>query len=184
MLNKTTFTKGITVLQKMFLNWTFNSKDPLQMQLWYEALQGIEDDEFMKLIKTYCTTRIHAPNNPNELLMILAEDEETKWPNPNQAFEKVRDLIRTWGWIYGNEDIYDAIKDNPALTKTVKEMESDLRQLTTEDTFTPERFRKAYAINLKAMCLRNRDEKLRIAVASGQQAIESGSLGRALPYET
>ena len=143
-----------------------------------------DNKEFMKLIKIYCTTRIHAPNNPNELLMIHAEDEETKWPNPNQAFEKVRDLIRTWGWIYGKEDIYEAIKDNPALTKTVKEMESDLRQLTTEDTFTPERFRKAYAINLKAMCMRNRDEKLRLAVASGQQAIESGSLGRALPYET
>lgn len=184
MLNKETFTKGITVLQKMFLNWTFNSKDPLQMQLWYEALQGIDDDQFLKVIKTYCTTRVHAPNNPNELLMILAEDEEKKWPNPNQAFEQVRDLIRTWGWIYGEEDIYEAIKDNPALTKTVKEMESDLRQLTTEDTFTPERFRKTYAINLKAMCMRKRDEQLRLTVATANQAITDGTMGRALPYET
>ena len=95
MLNKETFTKGITVLQKMFLNWTFNSKDPLQMELWYEALQGMDDKRFMEVIKTYCTTRIHAPNNPNEILMILAEEEEKNYPDPNKAFEIVRELIRT-----------------------------------------------------------------------------------------
>ena len=184
MLNKETFTKGITIIQKMFLNWSFNSKDPLQMQLWYEALQGIEDDKFMDVIKTYCTTRIHAPNCPNDLLMILADDEEKKWPNPNQAFERVRELIRTWGWLWGRQDIYEAIKDNPALVKTVKEMETELRELTSDDTFTPERFRKAYAINLKTMCMRKRDEQLRLTVAAGTQSIESPDLGRALPYET
>ena len=183
MLNKETFTKGITVLQKMFLNWTFNSKDPLQMQLWYEALQGIDDKRFMEVIKTYCTTRIHAPNNPNEILMILAEEEEKNYPDPNKAFEIVRELIRTWGWVWGRQDIYLAIKDNPALLKTVKEMESDLRQLTTDDKYTPERFRKAYAINLKVMCMQKRDEKLRLGAQQQTKAIES-DLGRSLPYET
>ena len=183
MLNKETFTNGITVLQKMFLNWTFNSKDPLQMQLWYEAFQGMDDKQFMQVIKTYCTTRIHAPNNPNEILMILAEEEEKNYPDPNKAFEAVRELIRTWGWIWGRRDIYMAIEGNPALVKTVKEMESELRELTADDKYTPERFKKAYAINLKTMCMQKRDQKLRLGAQQQTKAIES-DLGRSLPYET
>lgn len=183
MLNKQTFTNGITVLQKMFLNWTFNSKDPLQMQLWYEALQGIDDKKFMEVIKTYCTTRIHAPNNPNEILMILAEEEEKNYPDPNKAFERVRQLIRDFGWTWGEEDIYAGIEKNPALTKTVKEFESELRELRTDDKFLPEQFRRAYAINLKAMCMQKRDEKLRLGAQQQTKAIES-DLGRSLPYET
>ena len=182
MLNKETFTNGITILQKMFLNWSFNAKDPIQMQLWYQVFEGLDDKEFMRLIKVYSTTRIHAPNSPNDILMILAEEEEYKWPDPNKAFQAVRLLIRTYGWEWGRADIYMAIKDNEALTKTVKEMESELRQLTVDDTFTPERFKKAYAINLKTMCIRKRDEKLKLGV-NKQQAIES-DLGKSLPYET
>ena len=182
MLNKETFANGITILQKMFLNWNFNSKDPLMMQLWYQVFEGLNDDDFMNMIKTYCTTRIHAPGSPNELLQLLSEEEEKKWPDPNTAFEQVRELIRTWGWIWGKEDIYLAIKDNPALTKTVREMESELRELRSDDNYTPERFRKADAVNLKVMCMNNRDEKLRLGVKN-QKAIES-DLGKALPYET
>jgi len=182
MLNKETFTKGITVLQKIYLNWTFNSKDPLQMQIWYESFEGLNDDDFMRIIKTFCRTRIKAPGCPNDVLMILAEEEEQKWPEPDKAFNQVRELIRDFGWQYGREDIYAAISDNPALTKTVKDMESDLRELTTDDTYTPERFRRAYAINLKAMCLRNRDDKLRLATKQ-HEVIESKVIGKSLTYE-
>lgn len=183
MLNKETFINGITIMQKMFLNWNFNSKDALMIQLWYQVFEGLSDDEFMKLIKTYCTTRIHAPGSPNEMLQILAEEEEKKWPDPNKAFEAVRSLIRGYGWEYGSGDIYRAIKDNPALTKTVKEMESELRELRSDDNYLPERFRKAYAINLKAMCMRRRDERLKVG-ASQKPQLESDLGGGYLPYET
>lgn len=183
MLSKETFIKGITVLQKIFLNWTFNSKDALMVSLWYKALNGIDDNDFLRVIETYCKTRVKAPNSPNELLMILAEEEEKKWPNPEQAFDKVRNLIRTYGWMYGSKDIYHGIQNNPALVETVKEFETDLRELTVTDQFTPKRFKEAYAVKLKAMCMKKRDEKLRIGAGQKVAAIESGSMGRALPYE-
>ena len=182
MLNKETFINGITIMQKMFLNWTFNAKAPLQIQLWYQVFEGLSDNEFMGMIKTYSTTRIHPPQSPNELLMILAEEEEKKYDDPNTAFEKVRRLIRSYGFEYGESNIFDHIKDNPALTKTVKDMKSELKQLTYSDTLTPERFRKAYAINLKAMCMRKRDERLKLGV-SQPKAIET-EMGKGLPYET
>ena len=166
----------------MFLNWTFNSKDPLQMQLWYQVFEGLSDEEFMDLVKTYSTTRIHAPQSPNEMLMILAEAEEKKYEEPNKAFEHVRNLIRDFGWLWGEEDIYAGISDNPALTKTVREFESELRELRTDDKYLPEQFRRAYAINLKTMCMKKRDEKLRLG-AQQPTAIES-ELGKGLPYET
>lgn len=182
MLSKETYMRGITITQKIFLNWSFNSKDALQVQVWYEALKGIDDEDFMKVIETYCKTRIHAPTCPNDLLMILAEEEERKFPDPNQAFSKVRQLIRDNGWQYGRNDIYEAIKDNPALYETVKDMEADLRDLTTDDTYTPERFRKAYAIKLKAMCMRNRDERLRLSANKISVPVDQKVKGF-LPYE-
>ena len=182
MLNKETFINGITIMQKVFLNWTFNAKDPLQIQLWYQVFEGLSDNEFMGVIKTYSTTRIHPPQSPNELLMILAEEEEKKYDDPNKAFERVRQLIRCYGWEWGKEDIYVSIRDNPALYRTVKDMESELWELKSDDTFTPERFRKAYAINLKAMCMRKRDERLKLGV-SQPKAIET-EMGKGLPYET
>ena len=184
MLSKKTFLEGVTILQKMFLNWTFNSKDPLQMQLWYEAFKGVEDKKFMDVIATYCKTRIHPPMNPNEILMVLSEEIEKNYLDPDRAFQKVRELIRDYGWMYGSKDIYSAISDNPALTKTVKDMESELRSLTSDDTFTPERFRKAYAVNLKAMCIRKRDEQLSLTANQIHTPIESTSTGGFLPYET
>lgn len=179
MLNKETFTKGITIIQKIFLNWSFNSKDMLQMQLWYKALETLEDDEFMKLIETYCKTRIHAPNSPNDFLLILAEEEEKKYPNPHEAFTKVRELINDYGWSYGRSDIYKAIENNPALTETVREMEPDLRELTINDTFTPKVFRDLYAVKLKTMCLKNRDAKLKALKAP----VDIKSIGKGMPYE-
>lgn len=181
MLSKETFIKGITVLQKIFLNWTFNSKDALMVSLWYKALNGIDDKDFLRVVETYCKTRVKAPNSPNELLMILAEEEEKKWMNPEQAFNLVRELIREYGWSYGSKDIYNGVRNNPALYETVREFEYDLRELTVNDQFTPKRFKEAYAIKLKTMAMKTRDEKL--TAAAQVPVIESGSMGRALPYE-
>lgn len=177
MLKQETFINGITVLQKFFLKWEFNSKDELQMRIWYNALSAIEDDEFMGLIETYCTSRIHAPSSPNDLLTIMAEEEEKKWPDPFKAFAQVRQLIRDNGWEYGRSDIYEAIRPNVALYKTVKDMEPELRELTTDDKFLPERFRKEYEKQLKIMCIRKRDQKL------SNPQLPSNDTAGFLPYE-
>lgn len=181
MLSKETFIKGITVLQKIFLKWTFNSKDNLQVSLWYKAFEGLDDKEFMKVVEIYCKTRVNAPGSPREILMILTEEEEKKWPNPDAAFNRVRELIREYGWDYGSRDIYNGIKDNPVLLETVKEYEYDLRQLTVDDQFTPKRFKDSYILKLKTMCMKNIDDKLRMG--SNNPAMIESQNSNFLPYE-
>lgn len=183
MLSKETFIKGITILQKIYLNWNFNSKDSLQVSLWYKALNGIDDKDFLRVIETFCKTRIKGPGSPNDILTILSEEEEAKWMNPDQAFNHVRYLIREFGWTYGRKDIYDGVKDNPALLQTVKEFEYDLRELTVNDIFTPKRFKDSYLFKLKVMCTRKRDERLRLEAEQMPDDSKSKIMGRMLPYE-
>lgn len=183
MLSKELFLKQITILKVFYTRWNFNDKDSTQMNVWYQAFAAVEDKDFERIISTYCRTRIHAPDSPNEILMILSEEEEKRWMNPEQAFNHVRELIRNYGWVYGSKDIYDGVRNNPALLKTVKEFEYELRELTINDQFTPKRFKDYYAIKLKAMCIRKRDNKLRLAAEQNQNLIESQVIGNALPYE-
>lgn len=183
MLSKEVFLKQITILKVFYTRWNFNDKDATQMNVWYQAFSAVEDNDFERIISTFCRTHIHAPDSPNEILMILSEEEEKKWMDPEQAFNHVRDLIRDYGWQYGRKDIYKRVSNNPALLETVKEFENDLRELTVNDQFIPKRFKDYYAIKLKAMCIRKRDEKLRLAAEHNQKFIESKVIGNALPYE-
>lgn len=178
MLRKETFIKGITILQKIFLKWTFNSKDSVQVNLWYKAFEGLEDREFMKMIETFCKTRVNAPVSPKDILSILVEEEEAKYINPDAAFNKVRLLIREYGWEFGKNDIYNNIRENRALYETVRDFELDLRQMTVNDVVTPKRFKEAYALKLKTICIKNVDDKLRIKPAE----IEAKT-SNFLPYE-
>lgn len=183
MLNKELFLKEITILKAFYTKWNFNDKDPMQMNVWYQSFAAVDDKDFERIIETFCRTHIHAPESPNEILMILANEEEKKWMNPQQAFNYVRELIRDYGWYYGSKDIYSRIKNNPALFETVKEMENDLQELTDRDQFIPKRFKDIYAVKLKTMCMRKRDEKLRLSASQTPAVIESEIIGKALPYE-
>ena len=177
MLNQQIFMDEMKMIKYTYLNWSFNTSDEMQMRIWYGFFSNLNEEEFCRMVETYRTTNIHAPNSPNDLLMVLVEEDEKKFEDPHRAFAKVRQLIRDNGWQYGRQDIYDSIKGNPALYKTVKDMEPELRELTADDKFLPERFRKEYAVQLKAMCRRNRNAKL-----TTQQLPPSAPTGF-LPYE-
>lgn len=183
MLNKDLFLKEITILKAFYTKWNFNDKDPMQMNVWYQSFAAVDDKDFERIIETFCRIHIHAPESPNDILMILVEEEEKKWMNPEQAFNYVRELIRDYGWYYGSKDIYNSIKNNTALFETVKEMENDLQELTDRDQFTPKRFKDIYAVKLKTMCIRKRDEKLRLSASQIPAVIESDVIGTALSYE-
>jgi len=177
MLNQKTFITGMQYLKNFYIKWEFDLTDRTKLEVWYGFLSALDEADFTRIIETYCTTNIHAPQSPNDLIMILVEEDEKNYADPYRAFALVRQLIRDNGWQYGRQDIYDSIKGNPALYKTVKDMEPELRELTADDKFLPERFRKEYAIQLKAMCIRNRNAKL-----SNQQLPPSDPAGF-LPYE-
>lgn len=177
MLNQQIFMNEMRMIKYTYLNWNFNTADEMQMRTWYGFFSNLSEEDFCRMVETYRTTNVHAPNSPNDLLMVLVEEDEKNYADPYRAFALVRQLIRDNGWQYGRQDIYDSIKGNPALYKTVKDMEPELRELTADDKFLPERFRKEYAVQLKAMCIRNRNAKLT------NPQLPSNDTAGFLPYE-
>ena len=93
------------MIKYTYLNWSFNTSDEMQMRIWYGFFSNLSEEEFCRMVETYRTTNIHAPNSPNDLLMVLVEEDEKKFEDPHRAFAKVRQLIRDNGWQYGRQDI-------------------------------------------------------------------------------
>lgn len=160
-MTQKTFIKGMSIIKSVYLDWRFDLNDPQQVQVWYSILYGIADDEFLRLVKTLCSTRIKAPSAPAEFFQLMVAEEEAKFISPTEAFNRVLNLIREHGFVYGASAIYGAIESNPALFKTVKEMESELRELRTDDEYTPERFRKAYRFNVAYIAEKRKNERIK-----------------------
>lgn len=149
MLDQKVFLQGINYLKANYLNWQFDINNDLMIKVWYKKFSNLEDAVFMGLIEKYTELNKFAPNSPAELLELLRDQMAQKELDANEAWEEVRRLIRSYGFYYGSKQIYEALEDKPALLKTVRQFEGELRTLMSDDKYTPERFKKAYAINLK-----------------------------------
>lgn len=160
-MNKKAFIEGISILKAVYMDWKFDLNNPTQVKTWYSVLFPITDEDFGQLIQVICRTRVKAPSSPAEFFQIMASEEEAKFISPGEAFNKVLGLIREHGFVYGSDKIYAAIADNPPLTKTVREMESELRELMVGDEFVPERFRKAYRYNVALIAEKRKNERIK-----------------------
>ena len=149
MLDQKVFLQGINYLKANYLNWQFDINNDLMIKVWYKKFSNLEPTVYMGLIEKYTELNKFPPNSPAELLELLRDQLTQSELDPNEAWQEVRKLIRRYGFYYGAKEIYEELEDTPALYKTVKEFEGELRNLTVDDTYTPERFKKAYAINLK-----------------------------------
>lgn len=154
------FIEGISLLKTVFIDWKFDLSNPIMVNTWYSVLSPITDEDFAHLTRVVCRTKVKAPSAPAEFFQIMAAEEEKNFISPGEAFNKVLELIRTYGFVYGSDKIYSAIADNQALTKTVHEMESELRELMVGDEFVPERFRKAYRYNVALIAEKRKDAKI------------------------
>lgn len=155
MLDEKVFLQGINYLKANYINWGFDVNNNLMLKVWFKKFSNLEPNVFMGLVEKYTEINKFAPNSPAELLDLLRESIQQKELDTNEAWSEVIKLIHNYGFYYGREKIYKALEDKPALKKTVVEFESDLMNLTTDDTYTPERFKKAYAINLKRQTDKN-----------------------------
>ena len=149
MLDQKVFLQGINYLKANYLNWGFDLNNDLMLKVWYKKFSNLEPSTFMELLEKYTELNKFPPNSPAELLDLLREHITKKELTHGEAWEEVIRLIHRYGFYYGREKIYEALADKPALLKTVKEFEPELRSLQTDDSYTPERFKKSYAINLK-----------------------------------
>ena len=183
MLTLQTFISGIELLKKCYIGWQFDTKDEAQVKVWYSSFKNLTDEQFKNLIKDYYTHNKQPPKSVRDLTDILVDKfyATAKVP-PEKALAIVKDIvIYCGGWEYGKKDIYKALQKYPAsLTETVKEFEDSIRTMPANDPYTAERFRKAYAVRLRASAIREVDKRLGVAPA----AISSPVLGGCLPYET
>lgn len=162
-MNKKEFIEGMTILKSVFIDWQFDLNNPTMVRSWFAILEPLSPEEFSHLLQVFCRTKVKPPTSPAEFFRMMAVEEEKRFISPGEAFNKVLMLIREHGFVYGSAKIYAAIEDNPALTKTVKEMESELRELVVGDEFVPERFRKAYRYNVAVIAEKRKDERLNAA---------------------
>lgn len=190
MLTLQTFISGIELLKKCYIGWQFDTKDEAQVKVWYSSFRNLTDEQFKNLIKDYYTHNKQPPKSVRDLTDILVDKfyATAKVP-PEKALPLVKEIISDCGgWEYGGKkQIYEKLKSYPAsLMETVKEFESSLKTMTANDPYIAERFRKAYATRLRASAIREVDKRLGLALPEPSKqvpVIESGTLGRAIPYE-
>ena len=149
MLDQKVFLQGINYLKANYLNWQFDINNDLMLKVWYKKFSNLETNVFMSLLEKYTELNKFPPNSPAELLELLRDQITQQETSANEAWQEVLTLIQRYGFYYNRNKIFAALEDKPALKKTVAEFERELTNLTTGDTYTPERFKKAYEINLK-----------------------------------
>lgn len=169
MLSAKNFISGMTALKKGYIGFDFDTKDEIQVKIWYSAFKNLTDEQFKNIITEYYAHNKFPPKCARDLTEVLVDkavaDAEIK---PDNALNTVREIVSNCGgWQYeGRAEIYQALKKYPALYDTVKEFEGDLRNMSADDTYTADRFRKAYEIKLRAGAIRQVDTALGLNLPS------------------
>lgn len=167
MLSKETFISGIRALKKGYIGWEFDLSDDFQIAFWYSALKGLSDEQFNTMIAEYYAHNQHPPKCARDLTVVLVDRVVSNAKiKPEAALNYVRDIVSNCGgWQYeGRDEIYSNLKKHPALLETVKEFEGELRTMRADDAFTADRFRKAYAIKLRANAITQVDTALGLSI--------------------
>lgn len=183
MLSAQSFMTGMEMLKKCYIGWQFDTKDEMQVNLWYSPFKNTTDDQFISIVKEYIARNEYPPKCIKNLTDILVDKAlgMAKIP-PEKALHFVKDIISDCGgWEYGGRtDIYKRLEKYPALRKTVREFEDTIKTMQSNDTYTADRFRKAYEQNLRDAATTRVDMLLGIKVPDNSQVLGQA----ALPYET
>ena len=149
MLKKETFLKGINILMKTYLNWKFDITDDLQIQIWYNQFKNLQDNLYIEIINKYISCNKFPPNCPYDLIETLKIAIEENKLSSDGAWNKVLELVREYGFKYNADKIYESVKEDEILKKTIEYFERELENLKSDDQYVAERFKKAYEMNLK-----------------------------------
>ena len=183
MLSDQSFMTGIEMLRKCFIGWQFDTKDEMQVKLWYSAFKNLTDKQFISLVKEYIAKNEYPPKCIKNLTDIYV-DRQVKLANipPEKALAYVRDIVTDCGgWEYGKKDIYSKLRRFHTLYAVVKGFEDTLRTMSANDPYTAERFRKVYEERLRESATSAVNKFLGLAISQG----DNKALGSAaLPYET
>lgn len=179
MLSQEKFISGMEILKAAYLDFKFDTSNEMQVKVWYSVFKNLSDEAFINMIKEYYPINQHPPKCPRDLASVIVDklvaDEKIK---PEAALNTVREIVSNCGgWQYeGRAEIYQALKKYPALYDTVKEFEGDLRNMSADDTYTADRFRRAYEIKLRAGAIRQVDAALGLKVTDNSNLLGAGFL--------
>lgn len=179
MLSKETFISGMTALKKGYIGWEFDLSDNMQIAFWYAAFKGLSDEQFNSMIGEYYAHNQFPPKCARDLTVVLVDKLVSQAKvKPDNALNTVREIVSNCGgWDYeGRDEIYAELKKYPALSETVHEFEAELRRMSSDDTYTADRFRKAYEINLRAKAIRQVDTALGLNIPDNSKLLGSGFL--------
>ena len=183
MLSAQSFMTGMEMLKKCYIGWQFDTKDEMQVNLWYSPFKNTTDDQFISIVKEYIARNEYPPKCIKNLTDILVDKAlgMAKIP-PEKALHFVKDIISDCGgWEYGGRtDIYKRLEKYPALYKTVKEFEATIQTMQANDSYTADRCRNSYEQNLRDAATTRVDTLLGIKVPENSQIFGQA----ALPYET
>lgn len=191
MLAAKAFMSGMEMLKKCYIGWQFDTKDKMQVELWYSAFKNTTDEQFISIVKEYIARNDHPPKCIKNLTDILVDKalEQVKI-TPERALPFVREIISDCGgWEYGGKkDIYKKLEPYPALYKTVREFEETIKTMQANDPFTADRFRRAYEQRLRDAATTRIDSLLGLSIQDSSKILgpaptQSKFLGGALPYE-
>lgn len=183
MLSLKTFISGMTTLKKGYIGFDFDLNDGIQVKVWYSVFKGLTDEQFQNIIIEYYAHNKYPPKCARDLTEVLVDkvvaDAEIK---PENALDTVREIVSNrGGWDYeGRDEIYQDLKKYPALSETVHEFEAELRRMNANDTYTADRFRKAYEVKLRAGAIRQVDTALGLNIPNTTSLLGAGFL----PSET
>ena len=181
MLTQKTFIAGMGALAKGYVGWQFNLNDTVQVNFWYAALKNLTDEQFNWVIKKYYEQNRKPPTCVKDLTEVIANDYFKRAKiKPERALEFVRGVINEkGGWEYGGKtEIYKELSKYPTLCETVKEFEDTIKNMSANDTYAADRFRKAYEERLYTSAVSKVNQFLGIK-AEPTQALGTS----ALPYE-
>lgn len=179
MLSQKKFISGMEILKAGYIGWEFDTKNEIQVKVWYAALKGLSDEQFKDIITEYYAHNQFPPKCARDLTSVLVDKVVANAKiKPENALNTVREIVSNCGgWQYeGREEIYAELKKNPALSETVHEFEADLRRMSSDDTYTADRFRKAYEIKLRTGAIRQVDTALGLNIPDNSKLLGSGFL--------
>lgn len=179
MLSQEKFISGMEILKAAYTDFKFDTSNEMQVKVWYSVFKNMSDEAFISMIKEFYPINQHPPKCPRDLTVIIVDGIVAKEKvKPDNALDTVREIVSNCGgWDYeGRDEIYQELKKYPALSDTVHEFEAELRRMNAGDTYTADRFRRAYEIKLRANAIRQVDTALGLNIPDNSKLLGLGFL--------
>jgi hypothetical protein len=128
-LTESGFITGIEMLSAYYMTFKFwveefKGQSEIRKKMWYATFKNMGDDDFVKLVETYCLENIYAPQSPTSILEFAKQKYLENQPQAELEFEKVVELNKRYS-LRINEDTIMAKIDSEITRSVLKAFKND-----------------------------------------------------------